>query len=96
MEEVLFKVEPTHEMPVILGWFSEFPGNNANETEQARIDFEKRMMEKAAAAQKVLSQLSTWMWKCDTPTYDQIENETYIRFNELLQVRPFFVLAIRA
>nr|CAH0106944.1 unnamed protein product [Daphnia galeata] len=28
-------------------------GNNANETEQARIDFEKRMTEKAAAAQKI-------------------------------------------
>jgi hypothetical protein len=45
------------------------------------------MTEKAEAAQKVLSQLSTWMWKCDPPTNDQIENETYIRFKELLQVR---------
>ncbi|XP_046442502.1 uncharacterized protein LOC124192954 [Daphnia pulex] len=60
-------------------------GNNSNETEKARVDFEKRMTEKAEAAQKVLSQLSTWMWKCDPPTNDQIENETYIRFKELLQ-----------
>ena len=64
-------------------------GNNTNETEQARIDFEKRMTEKAATAQKVLSELSTWMWKCDTPTSDQIENETYIQFKELLQVRAY-------
>lgn len=76
-------------MRLILKRFSEFLGNNANETEQARIDFEKRMAEKAAAARKVLSELSTWMWNCDTPTNEQMENETYIQFNELLQVRAF-------
>jgi hypothetical protein len=53
------------------------------------------MTEKAEAARKVLSELPTWMWKCDTPTYDKIENETYIQFNELLQVRPFSILALQ-
>ena len=61
-------------------------GNYETETEEARDAFEKRMMEKADVAQKVLSKLSTWMWKCDTPSSDQLENETYIQFNELLQV----------
>ncbi|KAI9565211.1 hypothetical protein GHT06_008993 [Daphnia sinensis] len=60
-------------------------GSYATETEKARIDFERRMTEKAEAAQNVLSNLTNWMWKCDTPKSEQIENETYIQFTELLQ-----------
>lgn len=67
-------------------------GSYATETEQARIDFERRMIEKAEAARNVLSNITNWMWKCDTPSTDHIENETYIQFTELLQVRPFLLL----
>ncbi len=64
--------------------------NYATETEESRDAFEKRMIEKAEAAQKVLSKLSSWTWKCDTPESDQLENETYIKFSELLQVSYAF------
>jgi hypothetical protein len=60
-------------------------GNFTQESEMARADFERRVAEKAQAARNVLSQLPTWMWKCDTPQSEQIENETYIQFTELLQ-----------
>lgn len=60
-------------------------GSYVTETEKARIDFERRMTEKAEAAQNVLSNLTNWMWKCDTPRSEQVENETYIQFTELLQ-----------
>ena len=63
-----------------------FAGNFTIESETARSDFERRMMEKTHTAHNVLSQLPTWMWKCDTARDKQIENETYIQFTELLQV----------
>ena len=56
----------------------------------ARADYENRVIEKAKAARMVLSQLPSWMWKCDMPQSDQFENESYIQFTELLQVRKFF------
>lgn len=66
-------------------------GNFTLESDMARADYENRVIEKAKAARMVLSQLPSWMWKCDMPQSDQFENESYIQFTELLQVRNFSV-----
>lgn len=57
----------------------------------ARADFENRVIEKTRAARSVLSQLPSWMWKCDMPKAEQLENETFIQFTEVLQVSNFFL-----
>ena len=61
-------------------------GNFTVESEMARGDFERRVVEKAQAARSVLSRLPTWTWKCDPSGRNHRENETFIQFTEVLQV----------
>lgn len=60
-------------------------GNFTFESDMARADFENRVIEKTRAARSILSQLPSWLWKCDTPKSEQLENETFIQFTEVLQ-----------
>jgi len=60
-------------------------GNFTVESEMARGDFERRVVEKAQAARSVLSRLPTWTWKCDPSGRNHRENETFIQFTEVLQ-----------
>lgn len=60
--------------------------NYATEAEEARADFSKRIKEMTEASRKALIAIPTWIWKCDTIMSNQKENETYIKFSELLQV----------
>ena len=64
-------------------------GNFTFESDMARADFENRVIEKTRAARSILSQLPSWLWKCETPKSEQLENETFIQFTEVLQVSNF-------
>ncbi len=61
----------------------------------ARANFEHRMIRKAQAASSVLSHLPTWIWKCDPPPSKHVENETYIQFTELLQVKHILPISCK-
>lgn len=50
------------------------------------------MIGKAFAASSVLTHLPTWMWKCDPPPAKHVENDTYIQFTELLQVKHLLAI----
>ena len=57
------------------------------EAEEARAAYQRRVVEKSNVAQSILSKMSIWKWQCDTPAFEHAENETYIQFKELLQVK---------